>query len=417
MNPTKFFAELKRRKVYSVAIGYLVAGWALAQGVAQVFPVFDIPNWVVRLIVLLIVLGFPVALLLSWFFDLTRYGIVRTRDLEPARKIDPPSRGYGAASIVPATNPNERSIAVLPFADLSPGKDHDYFSDGIAEEILAALAKIDNLRVAARRSSFWFKGREAEISEIAQKLNVEHVLEGSVRRDGNRVRITAQLIDADAGFTLWSETFEREMQGIFALQDEITRAIVQALKLKLDISGPPASRLGNTEAYDVYLQGLFWSDKATKTRCAGAWSCLSARWKSIRDLPGIGACAAPPSNVAATPGNSSAIVRWSVPTSRPRLGDHALPGHSYLNGVKRARTTVGNVTEARITKLKNALALHVPCRRRERAGRRSGVNEPSDHRRRAGTPEGCERATRRGLVRTCSGKLPQPTTDRRSPRT
>src|ERR1700687_1849108 len=150
-----FFAELKRRKVYKVAIGYLVAGWALAQGIAQVFPVFDIPNWVVRLIVLLIVLGFPVALILSWFFDLTRYGIVRTRDLEPAPKIDPPSRGYGAASIVPATNPNERSIAVLPFADLSAGKDHDYFSDGIAEEILAALAKIDNLRVAARRSSFW----------------------------------------------------------------------------------------------------------------------------------------------------------------------------------------------------------------------------------------------------------------------
>ncbi|PYL58874.1 MAG: hypothetical protein DMF30_01225 [Verrucomicrobia bacterium] len=211
-----FFAELKRRKVYSVAVTYAVAGWALAQGIAQVLPVFDIPNWVVRLIVLLIVLGFPVALILSWFFDLTRYGIVRTPD-RPEIEID----------LVQPISSNEKSIAVLPFADLSPAKDHDYFSDGIAEEILAALAKIEGLRVAARRSSFWFKGKEAQLSEIAQRLNVGNVLEGSVRRDGNRVR-----------------------------------AIVDALKLKLDISAPPTSR--STDAYDFYLQGLFYSDKSTE---------------------------------------------------------------------------------------------------------------------------------------------------------
>jgi tetratricopeptide (TPR) repeat protein len=132
----------------------------------------------------------------------------------------------------------------------------------MAEEILTALAKIDGLHVAARRSSFWFKGREAELGEIARKLNVEHVLEGSVRRDGNRVRVTAELIDASNGFTLWSEKFEREMHGIFALQDEITRAIVDALKLKLAISPTPASR--STDAYDAYLQGLFYSDKSTE---------------------------------------------------------------------------------------------------------------------------------------------------------
>src|SRR6266567_8496404 len=246
-----FFAELKRRKVYSVAVAYAVAGWALAQGIAQVFPVFDIPNLVVRFIVLLIVLGFPVALILSWFFDLTRYGIVRTPD-RPEIEID----------VVRPIGSNEKSIAVLPFADLSPAKDHDYFSDGIAEEILAALAKIEGLRVAARRSSFWFKGKEAQLSEIARKLNVEHVLEGTVRRDGNRLRITAELIDAGDGFTIWSDTFEREMQGIFALQDEITRAIVDALKLKLAISPPPPSR--SLDAYDAYLQGLFYSDKTTE---------------------------------------------------------------------------------------------------------------------------------------------------------
>ena len=173
MDLKKFFAELKRRKVYSVAVAYLVAGWALAQGIAQVFPVFDIPIWVVRLVVVLIVLGFPLALVLSWFFDLTRYGIVRTPEAK-ADKMD----------LAETPDLFEKSIAVLPFVDLSPEKDHDYFSDGIAEEILTALAKIDALRVAARRSSFWFKDKKATVKEIADKLNVEHVLEGSVRRDG-----------------------------------------------------------------------------------------------------------------------------------------------------------------------------------------------------------------------------------------
>src|SRR5881275_82760 len=253
VNLKKFFAELKRRKVYTVAIAYVVGGWALAQGISQLLPVFDIPIWVVRLVVLLIVLGFPVALVLSWFFDFTRYGIVRTPDLKD--KID----------ILPAATSNERSIAVLPFTDLSPGEARDYFGEGIAEEIQTALAKTEGLRVAARRSSFWFKDKKADLKEIADKLNVEHVLEGSVRRDGNRVRISAELTDCCNGFTLWSETFEREMQGLFALQDEITRAIVDALKLKLDISSPLASRLvRSTAAYDVYLHGLFYSDRATE---------------------------------------------------------------------------------------------------------------------------------------------------------
>jgi len=257
VNPKNFFAELKRRRVYSVAVAYLVGGWALAQGIAQVLPVFDIPNWVVRLTVLLIVLGFPVALAFSWFFDLTRYGIVRTPDLDTRSTDIVPS-----ATASNRVEPGEKSIAVLPFNDLSPAKDHAYFGEGIAEELLGALAKVDGLRVAARRSSFWFKDKEAELGEIASKLNVGHVLEGSVRRDGNRVRITAELIDAGDGFTIWSETYEREMHGIFTLQDEITRSIVDTLKLKLAISPSRPSR--STAAYDAYLEGLVYSDKNTE---------------------------------------------------------------------------------------------------------------------------------------------------------
>jgi adenylate cyclase len=293
VNPKKFFAELRRRKVYSVAIAYLVGGWALAQGIAQVLPVFDIPNWVVRLVVLLIVLGFPVALVLSWFFDLTRYGIVRTPDLDTPR-VD-------IIQSAPASNrvdSGEKSIAVLPFNDLSPAKDHAYFGEGIAEELLGALAKVDGLRVAARRSSFWFKDREAELGEIASKLNVGHVLEGSVRRDGNRVRITAELIDACDGFTIWSETYEREMHGIFALQDEITHSIVDTLKLKLAIS--PSRPARSTDAYDAYLEGLVYSDKNTEPelrksleffqralqhdpRFSRAWTGIAKTWLWLAD--------------------------------------------------------------------------------------------------------------------------------------
>jgi adenylate cyclase len=169
---------------------------------------------------------------------------------------------HAQEDLVSKSTSQTRSIAVLPFNDLSPADDQDYFGDGMAEEILTALAKVDGLRVAARRSSFWFKGKEAELSEIAEKLNVCHVLEGSVRREGKRVRVMAELIDACDGFTIWTDTFERELQGIFAVQDEITRSIVDALKLQLDIAPSPPPR--SPDAYDAYLQGLFYSDKSTE---------------------------------------------------------------------------------------------------------------------------------------------------------
>jgi len=321
VNPKNFFAELKRRKVYSVAVTYAIVGWLLIQIATQVFPPFEIPNWAERLVILAIIIGFPIALILAWLFDFTRHGIIRTEELSSEGRVE----------ISPQANSTEKSIAVLPFKDLSLAKDHAYFSEGIAEELLGALAKVDGLRVAARRSSFWFKDKEAELSEIAAKLNVEHVLEGSVRRDGNLVRITAELIGARDGFTIWSETYEREMHGIFALQDEITRSIVHTLKLKLAILPLPLSR--STDAYEDYLQGLFYSDKSTEEalrrsleffeRALGkdpqfsrAWTGIAKSWLWLADAY------VPP--VEAYPKARDAAVRAL------QLNDNEAEAHVYL---------------------------------------------------------------------------------------
>jgi adenylate cyclase len=169
------------------------------------------------------------------------------------------SASRATASVAAAAD--QKSIAVLPFVDLSQAHDQEYFCDGISEEILDALAKVQGLRVVARTSSFSFKGKNADVGEIGQKLNVQNVLEGSLRREGNRIRLTAQLVNAHDGFHVWSETYERELQGVFAVQDEITRAIVDALKIKLAVA-PPARTPQNTEAYDLYLQGLYLSNKS-----------------------------------------------------------------------------------------------------------------------------------------------------------
>jgi TolB-like protein len=326
MNPKRFFAELKRRRVYSVAVTYAIVGWLLIQVVTQVFPPFEIPNWAERFVIVAIVLGFPIALVLAWIYDFTGHGIVRTVDAQPETKLEIPA----------SANSAEKSIAVLAFNDLSPEKDHAYFSEGIAEELLGALAKVDGLRVAARRSSFWFKDKEANLREIAANLNVDHVVEGSVRRDGNRVRVTAELIDARGGFTIWSETYEREMHGIFALQDDITHAIVDTLKLKLAISPPPASR--STDAYDAYLQGLFYSDKSTEEalrkslefferaleqdpRFSRAWTGIAKAWLWLADAY------VPP--LEAYPKVRDAAVRAL------KLDDQEAEAHVYLAESKR----------------------------------------------------------------------------------
>jgi len=206
----------------------------------------------------------------------------------------------GSKTTPPPAIVAEKSIAVLPFLDLSQAKDQEYFCDGMSEEILDALAKVEGLRVVARTSSFSFKGKNVDVSEIAKKLNVENVLEGSLRREGNRIRISAQLVNARNGFHLWSETYERELKGVFALQDEITRAIVEALKIKLAIS-LPIHEQRNTEAYDLYLQGRYLANKGSEEDLrkalnffqralekdpafARAWTGISKVWFFLADV-------------------------------------------------------------------------------------------------------------------------------------
>jgi TolB-like protein len=229
-----------------------------------------------------------------------------------------------------------RSIAVLPFDDLSAAQDRDYFGDGIAEEILTALSKVDGLRVAARRSSFWFKDKNAGLTEIAEKLNVCHVVEGSIRRDGKRVRVTAELIDACDGFTMWSETFERELRGIFTVQDEITRSVVDALKLKLDVS--PRHQGRSADAYDDYLQGLFYSDKSTEEflrksleflgraldkdpRFGRAWTGIAKSWLWLADA-------------YVKPEEAYANVRHAA-LNAIKIDDREAEAHVYLAETKR----------------------------------------------------------------------------------
>jgi len=221
-----FFSELKRRNVYKVAVAYIVAGWALSQGIAQVFPVFDVPNWAIRLIVLLIIVGLPVALVLAWAFEITPQGIKRTEDVDPIVAARAPKKHvwiyvvvigaalsialfflgrYTARSSDSASNLPGKSIAVLPFENLSDDKNTAYFSDGITEEILNALAQIPGLKVAARRSAFQFKGSDLDLQKIGRTLGVAHILEGSLQKAGDQVRINVQLVDVNNGLQAWSE--------------------------------------------------------------------------------------------------------------------------------------------------------------------------------------------------------------------
>lgn len=268
MNAKEFFAELKRRNVYKVATAYAVVAWLLIQVATQVFPFFEIPSWAVRLVVLLLIIGFPIDLFIAWAFEVTPEGIKRTEAADAAGKHSRGAAWFYIALIGAVlstglfffgrdtasrkqpdrTHVSVKSIAVLPFVDLSQTHDQEYFCDGISEQILDALAKIDQLRVVARTSSFSFKGKAADVIEIADKLQVQNVLEGSMRREGNRIRISAQLVSAANGSHLWSETYELELKGVFAVQDQVTNAIVDALKVKLAI-GPPTGVLQSAETY------------------------------------------------------------------------------------------------------------------------------------------------------------------------
>jgi len=307
--PMSFYAELKRRNVPRVAAAYLVFGWLMLQIVSVLAPMLELPAWVARSLLLLLAIGFCATLVLAWIYELTPDGLRRTGPIDPTRPlaVDTGQRldrfvlvGLGlvvallvadrlwpraanapaaqsaragseclAGALDCAQSPQAEgrpdpvsaaSIAVLPLANLSGDASQEYFSDGMSEELLNALAKVPGLRVAARTSAFQFKGRSLDIQEIARRLNVATVLEGSVRKSGDRIRITAQLIDAANGYHLWSETYDRRLDDIFAVQDEIAGQIVDELRARLglaDAAGPRATiaRAATPEAYDAYLLG------------------------------------------------------------------------------------------------------------------------------------------------------------------
>src|SRR5438045_3806317 len=231
MKIDNFFAELKRRNVYKVAAAYLVAGWALSQGIAQVFPVFDVPNWVIRLIVVLIIAGLPIALVLAWMFELTPEGLKRTADADRSRKASPKTRAWIYVVVIGAllsvslfllgrygfrekastsARPSVHSIAVLPFDNLSDDKQNAYFVEGTQDEILTRLAKISALKVISRTSTIRYGSHPENLRQIAAELGVANILEGSVQRVGDAVRVNVQLIAAETDTHLWAETYDRD---------------------------------------------------------------------------------------------------------------------------------------------------------------------------------------------------------------
>lgn len=296
-----FFAELKRRNVFRAGIAYVVASWLFLQVIDFALDVIDAPNWIIQVLVLLAAVGLPAILTFAWVFEMTPEGLKRESEIQPeesvtshtARKLDKltivllvsailvvvvdrfvPESGPDSepgteitASLTPEPAINEESVpkapslAVLPFANMSSDPDNEFFSDGISEELLNLLVQVDGLRVPSRTSSFAFKGKSMAIKEIARQLAVEHILEGSVRKSGNHVRITAQLIDVKTDTHLWSNTYDRELENIFAIQDEISREIISELKIALDTTGlisrDESRPTNNMQAYQDYLRGRY----------------------------------------------------------------------------------------------------------------------------------------------------------------
>ena len=260
---TRWFAELRRRRVLRVAVVYAAAGWVAIQVASTVLPPLDAPAWSVKLVIVVVALGFPLAVVLAWLLGIRSGDPRKTGDAPapmPATALAPadPRVAGGPPAATAASHDGRRSIAVLPFVNMSGDVENEYFGDGIAEEILSLLAKLPQLKVASRTSSSCFKGRAFDIPTVAGRLDVATVLEGSVRRSGNRVRITAQLIDAASDSHLWSETYDRELADVFAIQDDIASSIVGALKVKLSQQQRHALQsvaTTNAQAYDFYLRG------------------------------------------------------------------------------------------------------------------------------------------------------------------
>src|SRR5215831_5945750 len=287
MNSRNFFAELKRRHVYRAAIAYGVAAWLLVQIATQVFPFFEIPSWIVRLIVLTAILGFPIALTIAWAFEMTPEGLKRDDEIRPNEHIPrwstrrflaliisvailaagvplvhlSRSKPIFLSRVTDASTPSQKSVAVLPLLNESGGPDDEYFSDGLSEELIAALAQVKGLKVIGRSSSFRFKGQKEDSKSIGEKLGVSTLLEGTVRKNGGRVRIVAELVNATDGSELWSQTFDRELKDIFAVQAEIAEAVATSLELTLLGTEEDSAKNAATksvEAHNAYLQGHFY---------------------------------------------------------------------------------------------------------------------------------------------------------------
>ncbi|UCC14709.1 MAG: tetratricopeptide repeat protein [Gammaproteobacteria bacterium] len=275
--------ELQRRNVFKVAMVYLIAAWVLIQVAETTFPALQLPDWTVTFVVVVLAILFPIAVIFAWAFELTPEGLKKTREVDPVESITSTTGqrinfliiGVLAVAVVvlitthgglsgkkdtPSADSatESKSIAVLPFVNMSGDADNEYFSDGLSEELLNVLAQVDGLRVAARTSSFHFKGQNEDLRTVGDKLGVEHVLEGSVRKSGNRIRVTAQLIKVEDGFHLWSDTYDHEMDDVFRIQDEISLAVVDALRVNL--LGADRQRItkratSNVEAHNLYLRG------------------------------------------------------------------------------------------------------------------------------------------------------------------
>ena len=289
MNPGNFFAELKRRNVYKVAITYAVIAWLLIQAASILLPTFEAPTWVMKAFVVFLAFGFVISVSISWAFEATPEGLKRTENVSPDMAAALPTwspRKFATFIIVVAaiaaglfayqflrtrsttTQPktemamsSQKSIAVLPLLNESGDPKDEYFSDGLSEELIAALAQIRELKVIGRSSSFRFKDRKEESKTIGEKLGVATLLEGTVRKQGERVRIVAELINAADGIELWTRTFDRELKDIFAVQEEIANAVASSLKVTLlgaDERAVTKSATRNTEAHNAYLQGHFY---------------------------------------------------------------------------------------------------------------------------------------------------------------
>ncbi|MCG6956919.1 MAG: tetratricopeptide repeat protein, partial [Gemmatimonadetes bacterium] len=280
-----FLTELRRRKVGRVAALYAAVGVTISLAAAELYDVLLLPAWTPRLIIFLLVLGFPVALLLAWAYEVA-----------PEKGVEVPTapvRGdlreevdetEGLQAVADSTAAG-RSIVVLPFLDMSPSADQEYFSDGLAEDVINALTHIKDFRVAARTSAFSFKGEQIDAREIGRKLSVSTVLEGSVQRVGDRLRVTAQLIDAQEGYHLWSEQYDRVMADVFSIQDEITAAIVEAMKIELldrERSAVSKRYTENLDAYQLYLKGRHHWNRSTTD---GYWKAIDLFQEAIRTDP------------------------------------------------------------------------------------------------------------------------------------